>query len=179
VPLASTDIVQQLQTHGIDAVPMTGLAAETFNIPSLAKYVCDVKWAALLGATVVAKATWEKIPAAQRGPLLAAARRSGEALKNDIRAQDEKAIETMIKGQPGKRSNALTLTTLDPAAMAEWRRQTELNYPKMKGKLAPADLFDEVQRLRDEYRASQAKAAPGKADQGKAAPGKAAAGKAK
>src|ERR1019366_3158318 len=109
-----------------------------------------------LGATIISKATWEKIPAAQRGPMLAAARKSGEALKNDIRAQDTRALQTMMKGQPGKRSSTLTITTLDPAALAEWRRQTEAIYPKMKGKMVPADLFDEVQRLRDEYRRKRA-----------------------
>jgi hypothetical protein len=84
--------------------------------------------------------------------MLAAARRSGEALKNDIRAQDTRALETMTKGQPGKKVNRLEITALDPAALAEWRKQTEAIYPKMKGKMVPADLFDEVQRLRDEYR---------------------------
>jgi hypothetical protein len=59
----------------------------------------------------------------------------------------------MIAGQPGKRASKLTVTTLDPAALADWRKQTEAVYPKMKGKIVPADLFDEVQRLRDEYRA--------------------------
>jgi len=77
VPLASTDIVQQLETHGIEAVPTTALIAETAQIYKLAGYMCDVKWAPLLGATVVSKTTWERIPAAQRGPMLAAARKSG------------------------------------------------------------------------------------------------------
>jgi TRAP-type C4-dicarboxylate transport system substrate-binding protein len=160
VPLASTDIVQQLETHGIEAVPTTALIAETAQIYKLAGYMCDVKWAPLLGATVVSKTTWERIPAAQRGPMLAAARKSGEALKNDIRAQDTRALQTMMKGQPGKRSSTLTITTLDPAALAEWRQQTEAIYPKMKGKMVPADLFDEVQRLRDEYRTQHPIGAP-------------------
>jgi len=153
VPLASTDIVQQLETSGIDAVPTTALYAETTQLYKLARYMCDVKWAPFIGATIVSKATWERIPAALRAPMLAAARRSGEALKSDVRSQDTRAVETMIKGQPGKRANTLTVTTLDPAALAEWRRQTEAIYPKMKGKMVPADLFDEVQRLRDECRA--------------------------
>jgi TRAP-type C4-dicarboxylate transport system substrate-binding protein len=160
VPLASTDIVQQLETHGIEAVPTTALIAETAQIYKLAGYMCDVKWAPLLGATVVSKTTWERIPAAQRGPMLAAARKSGEALKNDIRAQDTRALQAMMKGQPGKRSSTLTITTLDPAALAEWRQQTEAIYPKMKGKMVPADLFDEVQRLRDEYRTQHPIGAP-------------------
>ena len=160
VPLASTDIVQQLETSGIDAVPTTALYAETTQLYKLARYMCDVKWAPFIGATIVSKATWERIPAALRAPMLAAARRSGEALKSDVRSQDTRAVETMIKGQPGKRANTLTVTTLDPAALAEWRRQTEAIYPKMKGKMVPADLFDEVQRLRDEYRTQHPIGAP-------------------
>jgi len=152
VPLAATDIVQQLETQGIDAVPTTALYAETAQLYKRAKYMCDVKWAPFIGATIVSTATWEKIPAVQRGPMLAAARRSGEALKNDIRAQDTRALDTMTKGQPGKKVNRLEITTLDPAALAEWRKQTEAVYPKMKGKMVPADLFEEVQRLRNEYR---------------------------
>jgi TRAP-type C4-dicarboxylate transport system substrate-binding protein len=173
VPLASTDIVQQLETHGIEAVPTTALYAETAQLFKLAGYMCDVKWAPLLGATIVSKATWERIPAAQRGPMLAAARKSGEALKDDIRAQDARALQTMTKGQPGKRSNTLTITTLDPAALAEWRQQTEAIYPKMKGKMVPADLFDEVQRLRDEYRTQHPVRTPEKVDAKGAVKGKA------
>jgi TRAP-type transport system periplasmic protein len=153
VPLAATDIVQQLETHGIDAVPTTALYAETTDLYKLANYMCDVKWAPLIGATIVSKATWDKIPAAQRGPMLEAARRSGDALKGDIRAQGTRAVATMAAGQPGRRASKLNITTPDAAALADWRKQTEAVYPKMKGNIVPADLFDEVQRLRDEYRA--------------------------
>jgi TRAP-type C4-dicarboxylate transport system substrate-binding protein len=153
VPLAATDIVQQLETHGIDAVPTTALYAEATDLYKLANYMCDVKWAPLIGATIVSKAAWEKIPAAQREPMLAAARKSGDALKSEIRAQGTRAVATMAAGQPGRRASKLTVTTLDAAALADWRKQTEAVYPKMKGDMVPADLFDEVRRLRDEYRA--------------------------
>jgi len=153
VPLAETDIVQQLETHGIDAVPMPALWAETMQLYKIANNMCDVKWAALVGATIISKSAWDKIPAAQQGPMLAAAQKSGEALKNDIRTQGARAIAAMQAGQPGKKSNKLTVTTLDAAALADWRKQTQAIYPKMKGKMVPADLFDEVQRLDAEYRA--------------------------
>jgi len=153
VPLAATDIVQQLETHGIDAVPTTPLYAETSDLYKLANFMCDVKWAALVGATVVSKAAWERIPAAQRSQMLDAAHKSGDALKSEIRAQGTRAVATMVAGQPGRRASKLTVTTPDAAALADWRRQTEAVYPRMKGKIVPADLFDEVQRLRDEYRA--------------------------
>jgi hypothetical protein len=43
-----------------------------------------------------------------------------------------------------------------PEAEAEWRRQAEQLYPMIRGKLVPAERFDEVQRLLREYRADAA-----------------------
>jgi TRAP-type C4-dicarboxylate transport system substrate-binding protein len=152
VPLPATDIVTQLKMHNLDAVPETSLYAETTQLYSLTPYMCDVKWAPLVGATIISRQAWEKIPEAERGPMLAAAHKSGDALKEDIRAQGNRAVATMAAGQPGKKSLKLTVTHPDAAAMAEWRRQTEGMYPKMKDKMVPPDLFAEVQKLRDEYR---------------------------
>jgi len=41
----------------------------------------------------------------------------------------------------------------DAAVVADWRKQAESVYPKLRGDMVAADLFDEVVRLRDEYRA--------------------------
>jgi hypothetical protein len=41
--------------------------------------------------------------------------------------------------------------------VAEWRQLSEAIWPKLRGTMVPADLFDEVKRLRDEFR----KAHPG------------------
>jgi TRAP-type C4-dicarboxylate transport system substrate-binding protein len=153
VPLPATDIITQLKMHNLDAVPETALYAETTQLYSLTPYMSTVKWAPLVGATILARQVWESIPAAQREAMLGAARRSGEAVKQDIRAQGARAIAAMTKGQPGRKALKLTVIEPDAAALAEWRRQTEAIYPKMKDKMIPADLFDEVQRLRDEYRA--------------------------
>ena len=152
VPLPATDIITQLKMHNLDAVPETALYAETTQLYSLTPYMCDVKWAPLVGATVISKQVWDAIPAAQRGLMLAAARKSGDALKQDIRTQGNRAVTTMMAGQPGKKSLKLSVTHPDAAALAEWRKQTEAMYPKMKDKMVPPDLFAEVQKLRDEYR---------------------------
>jgi TRAP-type transport system periplasmic protein len=152
VPLPATDIITQLKMHNLDAVPETALYAETTQLYTLTPYMCDVKWAPLVGATVISKQVWDAIPAAQRGLMLAAAHRSGDALKEDIRAQGNRAVTTMMAGQPGKKALKLTVTHPDAAAMTEWRRETEAMYPKMKGEMVPPDLFDEVQKLRNEYR---------------------------
>ena len=144
-----------LKTGLIDAIPTTPLYAEWNQCFTLAKYMSDVKWAPLVGATVVSKAVWEKIPEAQRGPMLQAARDSGRELRNGIRGMGDKAIAAMTAGLPGKRMDKLKVVHADDAALADWRKQTEAVYPKMSGKLIPEDLFDEVRRLRDEYRARE------------------------
>ena len=153
VPLAATDIPFQVRTGGIDVVTLTALYAETSGIYAWTHYVCDVKWAPLIGATVIAKDVWAKIPADQQAQMLAAARKWGAALKDDVRSQGDRAIAAMQKGIPGKRASALEVVHIEGAALAEWRATTEKIWNDMKGKMVPADLFDEVRRLRDEYRA--------------------------
>jgi hypothetical protein len=39
-----------------------------------------------------------------------------------------------------------------PEALDEWRRETEAIYPVMRGAMIPAAAFDEVLRLRNDYR---------------------------
>jgi TRAP-type C4-dicarboxylate transport system substrate-binding protein len=159
VPLTAVDIPFQLRTNGIDAVPTTALYAETSGIYAWTHYMCDVKWAPLVGATVIAKDVWAKIPADQQAQMLASARKWGAALKDDVRSQGDRAIATMQKGIPGKRASALEVVHIEGAALAEWKATTEKIWGDMKGKMVPAELFDEVHRLRDEYRATAKKGA--------------------
>ena len=42
-----------------------------------------------------------------------------------------------------------------PAAEAEWRTLSESFYPRIRGQMVPADMFDEVVRLVTEYRATR------------------------
>jgi hypothetical protein len=44
----------------------------------------------------------------------------------------------------------------DAATVAEWRKEAEGVYPKLRGGQIPAELFDQVRKLRDEYRAAAA-----------------------
>jgi len=108
-----------------------------------------------VGATIVSKDVWNRIPEAQRGPMLQAARDSGQQLRAGIRDMGEKAIKVMTDGLPGKKMDKLTIVHADAATLADWRRQTEAAYPAMRGKIIPADLFDQARSLRDEYRAKK------------------------
>ena len=148
VPLASTDILASLQTGMIDAFdvpPLFALSSQTF---ALAKNMNDIPWAPLVGATVIEKKAWEKVPEDLRPKLLAAAKLAGEKFRGEIRKLSDDAIKEMVK-------RGLHVVATDAATQQKWRAEAEAFWPKIRGRLVPTELFDEVKRLRDEFRAGK------------------------
>jgi TRAP-type transport system periplasmic protein len=145
VPLAATDILPGLQTGLINAFDTTPLAALANQWFGLAPHMLDLKWAPLVGATVITKKAWESIPAASREGVLQAASEAGERLKGEIRATNQKAIEAMEK-------HGLIVHPASPELESRWRKAAEEVYPEIRGTIVPADMFDKVRRLRDEFR---------------------------
>jgi TRAP-type C4-dicarboxylate transport system substrate-binding protein len=105
----------------------------------------DYPWAYLIGATVVRKEAWEKIPADLRPQLAAAARELGGRIDAEVRRLNDEAVAAMQK-------QGLEVVKVDPAP---WRAAAEKSWPAVRGKVVPADFFDEVVRARDEYRRSR------------------------
>jgi len=62
------------------------------------------------------------------------------------RRDDELAVQAMQK-------RGLKVQALTPEIEAEWRQLAEQLYPMVRGRLVPAENFDEVQRLLRDYRA--------------------------
>ena len=145
VPLAVTDILPALQTGMIEAFDVPPLLALVNQWFGLARNMVDVKWAPLVGATVIRKEAWERIPAAYRPEMRKAARAAGERLRGDIRRLGDEAVIEMQK-------HGLKVIEVDAETLEIWRTEAEAVYPELRGKIIPADLFDEVRRLRDEYR---------------------------
>jgi TRAP-type C4-dicarboxylate transport system substrate-binding protein len=111
----------------------------------------NVRWAPLIGATVITRAAWERMPADKRAAMLQAAREAGYAMRGSIRKMGDDAVVAMQKRK-------LTVVQADAATIADWRREAENVYPKIRGRMVPADMFDQVRALRDEYRAQARKA---------------------
>ena len=147
VPLAATDILPGLQTGLINAFDTTPLAALANQWFGLAPHMLDLRWAPLVGATVITRKAWDMIPEGSREAIRRAADEAGERLRGEIRATNEKALEAMAK-------RGLTIHRAGPELISEWQRAAEEVYPKIRGTLVPADMFDEVRRLRDEHRKS-------------------------
>ena len=73
--------------------------------------------------------------------------RSGKQFQARGRVESDEAVQAMQK-------RGLKVVPLSPALEAEWRTTSEAFYPRIRGTMVPADMFDEVVRLLGEYRAA-------------------------
>jgi len=146
VPLASTDIMPGLQTGMINAFATPPVAALSFQWYSLAPNMTDVRWAPLVGATILDKRAWERIPADVRDAIKAAARKAGERIQTDVRKGAIEAVKAM-------KEHKLNVVPVPADALAAWRSAAEGVYPKLVGPFVPADMFDEAKKLVGEFRA--------------------------
>jgi TRAP-type C4-dicarboxylate transport system substrate-binding protein len=146
VPLETADIVPMLDTGLISAVPMPPFVALASQVYDRAPHMLEISWAPLLGALVVRKAAWDKIPAATRSELLKAAVEAGKQNREHGRKESDRSVEAM-------KAKGLVVHKVSPEIDAAWRAAAEAFYPRIRGKLAPPEIFDEVRRLVNEYRA--------------------------
>jgi TRAP-type C4-dicarboxylate transport system substrate-binding protein len=152
VPLPSTELATALQTGLVEALgapPQVTVISQYFNH---APFMTDFRWQLLQGATIISKATWERIPADLRPALLKVAQDDGARLQKDVRDSEARDVLAMKK-------RGLTVVPVSAAQKAEWQKLTESIYPRIRGKIVPAEAFDEAMRCRDEYRKRRGAAA--------------------
>jgi TRAP-type C4-dicarboxylate transport system substrate-binding protein len=145
VPLPATELATALQTGLVNALTTTPQVAVLSQYYNYAKYMTDMPWNVLLGATVIKKDVWDRIPADLHAPLLKAMQDAGAKLQADVRRGGERDVEAMKK-------RGLTVVTVDPKTRETWLRTVEAAYPKIRGRIVAADAFDEAMKYRDEYR---------------------------
>lgn len=148
VVMSSTEIVTGLQTGLIDTVALAPLYAFSSRMFEKAKYMLDLPWAVLTGATVVRKDEWDKIPADVRPKLLEISHEYAKKIAAEVRRMDTEALENMSK------QGLVVVKPVDPKA---FQAAAEKAYSVVRGKVVPADAFDEVKKLVDEAHARSAK----------------------
>jgi len=152
IPLPATEIATALQTGLVTALGSPPQVAVISQYYTHAMNMTDLRWQLLLGATLITKSTWEKIPADIRPALLEAARDAGRRLQEQVRASAQRDVEAM-------RKRGLNVVPVDEPARALWLETAESIYPRIRGKIVPADAFDEAVRHRDVFRKNGGKAA--------------------
>ncbi len=152
VALEASGIPQGLLSGTISAVPTVPIFALAAQLDSQAKYMLEINWGPLVGALVVHKKTWDRVPAADREAMLKIAGETGRQVKAAGRAESDAAVAAMVK-------RGLVVQKVSPEVEAEWRAVIDKVKDQIRGKIVPADMFDEAQRLLKEHRAAdQAKA---------------------
>lgn len=150
VPLETSDILPGLQTGLINTVATPPVFALAGQFDTRAPHMLNLDWAPLVGACVIKKETWEKIPPAVREPLLSAAARAGKEIQVHSRKENAEAVAAMQK-------RGLKVHDLSREGVEQWRKEAEKTYPDVRGRLVPAEIFDEVQQLLRQYRAAEGK----------------------
>jgi TRAP-type transport system periplasmic protein len=150
IPLTPTDIMPSLQSGMIDAFSTTPLSAASYQWFGLAKNMCEMKWAPLIGGIVVSTATWSKIPADVAAKLETVAQQIGSDMQADILKSDEAAMTIMKK-------NGLIVNPVPPSVEKVWQTTVESSIAKGLLKNTAKDLFETVKKYLNEYRASAGK----------------------
>jgi TRAP-type C4-dicarboxylate transport system substrate-binding protein len=144
-PMPSAEIATGLQTGRINAVPLSPQVAVITQFYTYAKYMTDLKLEILLGATVIDKRTWDKVPAELHAPLLQAMQETGRKLREEIRKSGERDVEEMKK-------RGLNVVPVDAKTRDAWVKVAESVYPKLRERIVGAEGFDEAMKYREEYR---------------------------
>jgi len=146
VALTPAEMHTALQTGRINAFATTPLAALSFQWFGLAREMSDMKWAPLIGATIISETLWNSFPDDLKAAFMKSAEKAGERFRAETRSKSAEAIEIMKK-------NKLTVHHAPAEVYPEWEKQARIAWPKLLGAAYNEDLVKEIQRYRDEFRA--------------------------
>ncbi|MGB0579937.1 MAG: TRAP transporter substrate-binding protein DctP [Limisphaerales bacterium] len=146
VPLEQTEVLTGLQTGMFDMITMPPVMALSGQIYRNANNMLNLNWNPLVGALVVNKKTWDRIPRAKREKLVAAAKVAGDEIRAAGRRESEAAVKAM-------ESRGLKVNSPDDADVADWEKFAAEMYPIIRGKIVDAKLFDALKAAVLEYRA--------------------------
>jgi TRAP-type transport system periplasmic protein len=146
VALETSGIPQGLLSGTINAVPTVPIFALAAQLDTQAKHMLEINWGPLVGAMVVTKKSWDRVPAAAREAMLKIAAETGRQVKAAGRAESDAAVAAMVK-------RGLVVQKVSPEVQAEWLAVVDKVKDQIRGKIVPADMFDEAQRLLKEHRA--------------------------
>jgi TRAP-type transport system periplasmic protein len=150
VPLTPTDIMPSLQSGMIDAFSATALSAASFQWFGLAKNMCAMKWAPLIGGIVVNAGAWAKLDPGLAAKLETAAQQVGADMQADILKADDEAITVMKK-------YGLAVNPVPQAAEDAWRAAVLGGIEKGYLKNIDKNLYAAVKKYSTEYRAKKGK----------------------
>jgi TRAP-type C4-dicarboxylate transport system substrate-binding protein len=152
VPLEVADILPGLQTGLFDSLCMPPSIALALQLDAAAPHMLDMNWVPLVGAAIINKKTWDGLSPETQEALRKSAQQAGKLIKADGRRENVESIEAL-------RKRGLKIHPLTPEIEAEWDRTAEKAWPKIRGTVVPADIYDEVTSELKKFRAAKEGAA--------------------
>ena len=150
VPLETGDILPAIQTGMINAVPSTPYVALATQIYNAAPNMLDLNWAPIVGAFIMTRKAWDELSPESQTSVREASTKAGVQIRAKARQEVEEAVEAMKK-------RGLAVNKPNAEQLKEWNDLAERLYPQVRGKLVPAETFDEVVGHLKAYRATRAK----------------------
>jgi len=148
VVLELNDILPGLQTGMIDVVPAAPMFALAGQFDRSAQHLLNMNWVPIVGATIITRKTWDTMSPAVREAVTVASAKAARDLREHRNTLDDNSIKAMQKR--GLQAQAAT-----PEVENAWRSIAQTAYPKIRGNMVPADMFDRVEQLLTEYRDSK------------------------
>ena len=142
------DVLAALQTGMVDAVPTIPFHTLAGQFYLSTHHMLEVNWLPLVGALVVTKKSWDVLQPAEREAMMKSAGDCGQEFQARGRQENQEAVEAMQR-------RGLQVHAVNKEAEEEWRRFSENIYPQIRGKIVPADMFDEVVQVLREHRGAQ------------------------
>lgn len=148
VPLETADILPSIQTGMINAVPSTPYFALATQVYTTASNMLDLNWAPIVGALIITKKAWDELTPEGQAAVREAGAKAGVQLRAKARQEVDDAVDAMKK-------RGLTVNKPNVEQMKEWNDLADKLYPKIRGRMVPADTFDEVVGYLKAYRAGK------------------------
>jgi len=149
VALETDTIHSHFASRMIESAPLPPVFAMGVQIPTVAPHVLDVNWCPIVGAAIVRADVWKKIPSAVRAKLQPLCDKAAFDIRAEGRRFHDEALVTLRKGPKTQ------VHTPTPEERAQWAALAIELGPKVRGKLVPEQIFDEVQQLLKEFRAEK------------------------
>lgn len=143
VVLSAIDMFTSLQTKIIDTVVYTRTLVLNLRVYSKAKYMMDLPYSTLTGATVIDKKVWDKIPPEMHEPLKKVFVDLGIKGTETARQMEDQSLEKL---------KSLGVEVVHVTDEQAWHDAVKAVRGSIRGKVVPAETFDEVLATVAEYR---------------------------
>lgn len=145
VPVAPTEVLTALQSDMLESFLLTPLTAAAMQWFGVAKNMMELPLAPMLSGIVVSERVWKGLPEPLQAELVAVVERHLSTLSEETAALEQEAVRIMLE-------NGLQIHPVSDQTVREWEEVMEEGLDLVTGTVVSEQMFDEVQKLLEEYR---------------------------